>query len=178
MAVLQTDCNNLNVPYFQLSTNQDTAPGSAGRGDYARSKGITRSDGLPRLSEWVNPLEQALRSGVWGYLLEALLEQGVTAALTPPAARPGRGGAVLRTWPAGAWRSVQMDFAAWNWRDLFDEPMVRLILHGTAVRLRLDRQATSLARGANIFRASEESAENAGKFMGSIHRPTVDKTKT
>ncbi len=44
-----------------------------------------------------------------------------------------------------AWRRVQTDFAAWNQRSLKDEPIVRLILDGTVVKVRLDRKATSLS---------------------------------
>lgn len=44
------------------------------------SKGITGSNGLPSLTDWVDPLELAFRSGVRGYL-QALLEEEVTAAL-------------------------------------------------------------------------------------------------
>ena len=37
------------------------------------------------------------------------------------------------------WRKVKSDWDAWNARSLADEPIVRLILDGTMVRLRLDR---------------------------------------
>jgi putative transposase len=37
------------------------------------------------------------------------------------------------------------DWDAWNARSLADEPIVRLILDGTAVRVRLDRKATSIS---------------------------------
>ena len=42
------------------------------------------------------------------------------------------------------WRKVRTDWDAWNARPLRDEPMVRLILDGTVVRVRLDRKATSV----------------------------------
>src|SRR2546429_8928211 len=43
------------------------------------------------------------------------------------------------------WRKVRSDWEAWNARSLAEEPIVRLILDGTAVRVRLDRKATSIS---------------------------------
>jgi transposase-like protein len=43
------------------------------------------------------------------------------------------------------WRKMKSDWDAWNGRDLAAEPMVRLILDGTVVRVRLDRKATSIS---------------------------------
>lgn len=188
------------------------------------SKGITGSKGLPTLSDWVDPLEQAFRRGVRSYLQE-LLEEEVTVALgrlrhgreaTAVGYRHGHrartllgtfgrvdldvpraritqdgggmrefrsallprykrltkaslaliasaylagvntrrvrralaslfGGAVSKDTVSRAWRNVQTDFAAWNQRALSQEPIVRLILDGTVVRVRLDRKATSLS---------------------------------
>jgi putative transposase len=42
------------------------------------------------------------------------------------------------------WRKVKADWDAWNARSLAEEPIVRLILDGTVVRVRLDRKATSI----------------------------------
>ena len=44
-----------------------------------------------------------------------------------------------------AWRKVQSDWEAWQKRDLAGDDIVRLILDGTVVRVRLDRKATSLS---------------------------------
>jgi len=55
------------------------------------------------------------------------------------------GGAVSKDTVSRAWRQVQTDFAAWNQRDLGVEPIVRLILDGTVVKVRLDRRATTLS---------------------------------
>jgi putative transposase len=44
-----------------------------------------------------------------------------------------------------AWRRVKGDWDAWNARALGQEPIVRLILDGTVVRVRLDRKATSIS---------------------------------
>ena len=55
------------------------------------------------------------------------------------------GGAVSKDTVSRAWRKVQTDFTAWNRRDLSAEPIVRLILDGTVVKVRLDRTATTLS---------------------------------
>lgn len=44
-----------------------------------------------------------------------------------------------------AWRRVKGDWDAWNARPLGEESIVRLILDGTVVRVRLDRRATSIS---------------------------------
>ena len=43
------------------------------------------------------------------------------------------------------WRKVKTDWEAWNGRDLSAEPIVRLVLDGTVVRVRLDRKATAIS---------------------------------
>lgn len=42
------------------------------------------------------------------------------------------------------WRKVQADWEAWLKRDLSGEDIVPLILYGTVVKVRLDRQATNI----------------------------------
>jgi putative transposase len=58
------------------------------------------------------------------------------------------GGAVCKDTVSRVWRKVKNDWDAWNARSLADEPIVRLILDGTVVRVRLDRKATSISRSA------------------------------
>ncbi len=55
------------------------------------------------------------------------------------------GGAVGKDTVSRVWRKVQSDWEAWNARSLADEPIVRLILDGTVVRVRLDKKATSIS---------------------------------
>src|SRR6058998_3989912 len=43
------------------------------------------------------------------------------------------------------WRKMKSDWDAWHTRSLAGEPIVRLILDGTVVRVRLDRKATSIS---------------------------------
>ena len=55
------------------------------------------------------------------------------------------GGAVSKDTVSRVWRQVKGDWDAWNVRSLVEEPIVRLILDGTVVRVRLDRKATSIS---------------------------------
>jgi hypothetical protein len=43
------------------------------------------------------------------------------------------------------WRKAKCDWEAWNTRSLAEEPILRLILDGTVVRVRLDRKATAIS---------------------------------
>ena len=54
-------------------------------------------------------------------------------------------GAVGKDVVSRAWRKVKVDWEAWGKRDLAGEDIVRLVLDGTAVRVRLDRKATSIS---------------------------------
>ena len=55
------------------------------------------------------------------------------------------GGAVGKDTVSRTWRKVKRDWDAWNAHSLAEEPIVRLILDGTVVRVRLDRKATSIS---------------------------------
>jgi putative transposase len=55
------------------------------------------------------------------------------------------GGAVGKDVVSRTWRKIKSDWDAWNGRDLAAEPIVRLILDGTVVRVRLDRKATAIS---------------------------------
>jgi Transposase, Mutator family len=54
-------------------------------------------------------------------------------------------GAVGKDVVSRTWRKVKGDWDAWNARNLKDEPIIRLILDGTIVRVRLDKKATSIS---------------------------------
>ena len=54
-------------------------------------------------------------------------------------------GAVGKDTVSRVWRKVKSDWDAWNARSLADEPIVRLILDGSVVRVRLDRKATAIS---------------------------------
>jgi len=54
-------------------------------------------------------------------------------------------GAVGKDVVSRAWRKVHTDWDAWMKRDLAGEDIVRLVLDGTVVRVRLDRKATNIS---------------------------------
>jgi putative transposase len=54
------------------------------------------------------------------------------------------GGAISKDTVSRVWRKVKADWDAWNSRSLADEPIIRLILDGAVVRVRLDRKAASI----------------------------------
>jgi putative transposase len=54
-------------------------------------------------------------------------------------------GAVGKDVVSRTWRKMRTDWEAWNQRDLAGEDVVRLILDGTVVRVRLDRKATNIS---------------------------------
>lgn len=77
-------------------------------------------------------------------------------------------GAVGKDTVSRVWRKVKSDWDAWNARSLADEPIVRLILDGTVVRVRLDRKATAISLLVMIgVRADGQKVLLAIKSMGS-----------
>ena len=54
-------------------------------------------------------------------------------------------GSVSKDTVSRVWRKLKGDWETWNNRDLSSEAMVRLILDGTVVRVRIDRKATSIS---------------------------------
>ncbi len=78
------------------------------------------------------------------------------------------GGAVGKDTVSRTWHKVKSDWDAWNARPLADEPIVRLILDGTVVRVRLDRKATAISLLVVIgVRADGQKILLAIKAMGS-----------
>ena len=77
------------------------------------------------------------------------------------------GGTVGKDTVSRTWRKVKSDWDAWNARSLAAEPIVRLILDGTVVRVRLDRKATSISLLVVIgVRADGQKVLLAIKSMG------------
>jgi putative transposase len=77
------------------------------------------------------------------------------------------GGTVGKDTVSRVWRKVKSDWDAWNARSLAAEPIVRLILDGTVVRVRLDRKATSISLLVVIgVRADGQKVLLAIKSMG------------
>src|SRR5512146_1668428 len=54
-------------------------------------------------------------------------------------------GAIGKDAVSRIWRKVKTDWEAWSRRRLDEEDVVRLIIDGTVVRVRLDRKATSIS---------------------------------
>jgi transposase-like protein len=54
-------------------------------------------------------------------------------------------GAIGKDVVSRVWRKVKADWEAWTRRDLAEEDIVRLILDGSVVRVRLDRKATNIS---------------------------------
>ena len=77
------------------------------------------------------------------------------------------GGAVGKDVVSRVWRKVKGDWEAWGARSLAAEPIVRLILDGTVVRVRLDRKATAISLLVVIgVRADGQKVLLAVKSMG------------
>jgi putative transposase len=54
-------------------------------------------------------------------------------------------GPVSKDTVSRVWRKIKGDWEAWSARDLSSEEVGRLILDGTAVRVRIDRKATAIS---------------------------------
>src|SRR3989440_5291760 len=77
------------------------------------------------------------------------------------------GGAVGKDTVSRTWRKVKSDWDAWNARSLADEPIVRLILDGTVVRVRLHPKGASISLLVVIgVRADGQKVLLAIKSMG------------
>ena len=95
-----------------------------------------RSAALPRYARMTRQVE-ALIAGAY---LSGTNTRRVKRALAALFA-----GAVGKDVVSRTWRKVRTDWDAWARRDLAGEDIVRLILDGTVVRVRLDRKATSIS---------------------------------
>jgi transposase-like protein len=106
---------------------------------------LTRADG--KTSEWKSKTLPAYqrRTRVADALIAGAYLAGTNTRRVRRALAALFGGAVGKDTVSRVWRKVQGDWEAWNKRPLADEPIVRLILDGTVVRVRLDRKATSIS---------------------------------
>jgi putative transposase len=95
-----------------------------------------RSAALPRYARMTRQVE-ALIAGAY---LAGTNTRRVKRALAALFA-----GAVGKDVVSRTWRKVRTDWEAWSKRCLAEEDIVRLILDGTVVRVRLDRKATSIS---------------------------------
>src|SRR5258707_3770386 len=122
-----------------------------------------------KTSEWKSKTLPAYRRRtraadalIAGAYLSGTNTRRVRRALAAPV-----GGAVGKDVVSRVWRKVQGDWEGWNNPSLAAEPIVRLILDGTVVRVRLDKKATSRSPPGGL-RGGEEhkKAFLAVKNMG------------
>jgi len=106
---------------------------------------LTRADG--KTSEWKSKTLPAYqrRTRAADALIAGAYLAGTNTRRVRRALAALFGGAVGKDTVSRVWRKVQGDWEAWNNRPLADETVVRLILDGTVVRVRLDRKATSIS---------------------------------
>jgi len=95
-----------------------------------------RSAALPRYARMTRQVEALIASA---YLA------GTNTRRVKGALRALFKGAVGKDVVSRTWRKVKVDWEAWGRRDLAGEEVVRLVLDGTVVRVRLDRKATSVS---------------------------------
>jgi putative transposase len=112
---------------------------SVPRGRLSRPDGTTeewRSATLPRYARMTRQVE-------------ALIAASYLAGTNTRRVRRALGalfrGAVGKDVVSRTWRRVKADWEGWNRRSLAGDDIVRLILDGTVVRVRLDRKATSIS---------------------------------
>ena len=100
-----------------------------------------------RTTEWVNKTLPAYRRRTRE--VDALIAGAYLAGTNTR--RVGRAltavfrGAISKSTVSRVWRQIKVDWESWNRRDLSPEDIVRLILDGTVVKVRLDRKATSIS---------------------------------
>jgi putative transposase len=100
-----------------------------------------------RTTEWVNKTLPAYRRRTRE--VDALIAGAYLAGTNTR--RVGRAltaifrGAISRSTVSRVWRQIKADWESWNKRELDQEDIVRLILDGTVVKVRLDKKATSIS---------------------------------
>ena len=106
---------------------------------------LDRSDG--KTAEWKNATIPAYqrRTKQADALIAGAYLAGTNTRRVRRALAALFGGAVGKDTVSRVWRKVKGDWDAWNARSLKDEPVIRLILDGTIVRVRLDKKATSIS---------------------------------
>jgi putative transposase len=106
---------------------------------------LKQADGMSR--EWCS--EALPRYARMTRQVEALIAGAYLSGTNTRRVRRALGalfkGAVGKDVVSRTWRKVQTDWQAWCHRSLAEEEVVRLILDGTVVRVRLDSKATSIS---------------------------------
>ncbi len=141
----------------ELTGSFGAVPLSIPRARLADADGSTRewrSEALPRYplschSNWLRQPEPLASLARRTRQVEALIAgaylAGTNTRRVKRALAPLFKGAVGKDVVSRAWRKASTDWDAWTKRDVASEDVVRLILDGTVVRVRLDRRATNIS---------------------------------
>jgi hypothetical protein len=121
-----------------------------------------RSSALPRYARMTRQVE-ALIAGAYLAGTNTRRVKRALAALFR--------GAVGKDVVSRTWRKVKVDWEAWNRRDLAGEDVVRFILDGTVVRVRLDRKATNVDGGHRLCRGDAAGARRPGPARAWLPSP-------
>jgi putative transposase len=122
-----------------------TLTGTFGKTEIAPRARLNSSGG--KTTEWKSQVlrNYQRRTGAADALIAGAYLAGTNTRRVRRALRSVFGGEVGKDTVSRVWRKVKSDWDAWNSRSLAEEPIVRLILDGTVVRVRLDRKATSIS---------------------------------
>jgi putative transposase len=167
----------------KAASDESAAPGPVGHRHGHRERALIGSFGAVQLRvprarldagdgstrEWKNQTLKAYQRRTAE--IEALIAGAYLAGTNTRRVKRALGalfqGAVGKDVVSRAWRKVKTDWEAWMARDLSAEPIVRLILDGTCVRVRLDRKATSISLLVALgVRADGQKVLLAVKDMG------------
>jgi len=169
--------------YERSKAGREETPGITGHRHGSRPRSLTGSFGpieiaVPRArlntadgktTEWKSQSLRAYQRRTMA--ADALIASCYLAGTNTRRVRRALGalfaGAVGKDTVSRVWRKVKSDWDAWNGRSLAEEPIVRLILDGTVVRVRLDRKATAISLLVVIgVRADGQKVLLAIKSMG------------
>ena len=113
-----------------------------------------RSQALPRYARMTRQVEALIAGAYLAGTNTRRAKRALAALFGGAVGKDAAQIAVRFRWVSRTWRKVRVDWDAWGKRDLgvsrsksawADEDVVRLILDGTVVRMRLDRKATSIS---------------------------------
>jgi len=144
----RADCSEVaaGVAGHRHGSRVRTLMGTFGKTEIAVPRArLNSSDG--KTTEWKSQALRAYqrRTVAADALIASTYLSGTNTRRVRRALRALFGGTVGKDTVSRVWRKVKSDWEAWNTRSLADEPIVRLILDGTVVRVRLDRKATSIS---------------------------------
>ncbi len=105
------------------------------------------ADADGKTAEWKNKTVRAyqLRTKAAEALIAGTYLSGTNTRRVRRALKAVFAGDVGKDVVRRTWRKVKGDWEAWNARAVADEPIVRLVLDCTVVRVRLDRKSTSIS---------------------------------